>query len=259
MNPQLITSLTHSNVKRWVRLREEASERVQEKSVLIQGKKVVTELAAHSTLQSLIVTEAIHRSYYPYAHETFVVTEEIMKKVTGVPHPEGIAAVVDLPQETNLSCCSWILALDGVSDPGNVGTLVRTAYALGWEGIYLLPGSCDLYNDKALRASMGATFHMKYQSGSHEELLKLQESSRISFYRADLIGISVESLTSCQRPLEKALLVMGSESHGVSPQICLKSQAITIPMHEDIDSLNVAVAGGIMLYMLRKGCNHGMG
>lgn len=261
MTPLRITSLIHKEVKRWTCLRQEASERERQKRVLIQGKKMVEEVAMRYPLYNLIVTDAFLEASFsspPPAEKVWLVTQEIMKKVTGAVTPEGIAAEVDLPREQSLLSCLWILALDGVSDPGNVGTLLRTAYAFGWDGIYLLPGSCDPYNDKALRASMGATFHLKCRSGSHEEFIALQKGSGIPCYSADLTGVSVESVIA-KTPPQAALLVLGSESHGLSTQIRLNSQRVTIPIRPQVDSLNVAIAGGIMLYMLRQGCVYGMG
>lgn len=250
--PQQITSLSHPQVKQWLSLRQDAAERALKKRVLIQGKKIVEERAADAPLRKVIVTDGFFNSGSIDAEETWIVTEAIMKKITGAPTPEGIAAEVDLPEETSLLNYAWILALDGVTDPGNMGTLLRTAFALGWEGVFLLPGSCDPYNDKALRASMGAIFHLPRYSGSHEELMALQKKSLLPFYSADLIGTSIEEINPLKGQQTGAILVLGSESHGVSATMRLHSQPITIPMRSGIDSLNVGVAGGIMLYMLRK-------
>lgn len=246
MITQHITSACHPSVKRWVTLRQKASLRAAEKRVLIQGKKMVEEVSKQRPLRSLIVTEM--RDHYPSADAQWVVTPEIMKKITGVMTPEGIAAEVDLPKEAPLLNCKWIIALDGVSDPGNVGTLLRTAYALGWEGVYLLPGTCDPFNDKALRASLGATFMLHYRYGGHAEFLDLHKHSHLPLYSAHLTGISVDTIT--HTPSKGAILVLGSESHGLSPQVLQQSTPITIPMQPHVDSLNVAVAGGILLYML---------
>lgn len=255
MTKERITSLTHPHVKRWVALRQEAKKRLTEKRVLIQGKKMVEEVSRLHPLRSLIVTEACDT--HPPAATSWIVTPEIMKKITGVMTPEGIAAEVDLPDASLLLTCRWILALDGVSDPGNVGTLLRTAYAFGWEGVYLLPGTCDPFNDKALRASLGAIFALQYRSGSPQDLMQLHQTSNLPLYSADLTGTSIDTLSPM---LKGAILVLGSESQGLSTPIRLHSQRITIPMQPHVDSLNVAIAGGIMLYTLRvKEIMHGMG
>lgn len=245
-----ISSLTHHQVKRWISLRQDASVRASIGRVLVQGKKMVEEVSLVNPLRALIVTE--ERLNLPYkAGETYIVTAEIIKKITGVLAPEGIAAEVDLPQESSLETCRWILALDGVSDPGNVGTLLRSCYAFGWNGVFLLPGSCDPFNDKALRASLGAIFHLHYRHGSYEELVCLQKRLELPFYGADLTGTSIETLKGYSTP--GALLAMGCEAHGLSAPIRQHSKPLTIPMQPGVDSLNVAIAGGIMLYMLRQG------
>lgn len=249
---QTITSLSHHQVKQWLLLRQEASERALKQRVLIQGKKIVEECAATAPLRRLIITEALVNIVPLQAEETWVVTEAIMKKITGMLAPEGVAAEVDLPKETSLLGYSWILVLDGIADPGNLGTLLRTAAALNWEAVFLLPNCCDPFNDKALRASMGATFHLPLYSGSHQELITLQKESQLNFYSADLIGTPIDAVTSLHAKQPGVMLVLGSESHGVSAPIRLHAQAITIPMCSGIDSLNVGVAGGIMLYTLGK-------
>lgn len=252
-----ITSLTHPHVKRWTRLRQEAKMRLTEKRVLIQGKKMVEEVSRYHPLRSLIITEECND--HLLADTTWIITPEIMKKITGVITPEGIAAEVDLPHEASLLACKWVLALDGVSDPGNVGTLLRTAYAFGWEAVYLLPNTCDPFNDKALRASLGAAFALQYRYGRHEELMQLHTHSHLPLYSADLTGMPVDSLNT--QIAQGAILVLGSESHGLSPSTYrLNSQRITIPMQPHVDSLNVAIAGGILLYMLKSSrIPYGMG
>lgn len=247
---QHISSLTHPQVKKWASLRQEASARADHQRVLVQGKKMVEEVARACPLRALIVTKEMSNLTYK-AEENYIVTAEIIKKITGVLAPEGIAAVVDLPQESLLESCRWILVLDGVSDPGNVGTLLRSCAAFGWDGVFLLPGSCDPFNDKALRASLGAIFHLHYRHGSYEELLDLQKRLEVPFYGADLAGTPIEELKG--QSVSGALLAMGAEAHGLSASIRASSKPLTIPMQPGVDSLNVAVAGGIMLYMLREG------
>ena len=83
-----------------------------------------------------------------------------MKKISGMQTPEGLVVEIEMPKPAPLEGLKYLLALDGVSDPGNVGALLRTALALGWQGIFILDESCDPFNDKALRSARGATFRL---------------------------------------------------------------------------------------------------
>jgi TrmH family RNA methyltransferase len=227
-----ITSAQHPLVKRWVKLRQDKSFRQEEKAVLVSGKKLVRELKVKTLIADTDLPEA-----------DVVVTPEILKKITGLAAPEGVAAEVALPESANLRGKKFIVVLDGVSDPGNVGTLLRTALALGWEGAFLTDGCADPFNDKAIRAARGASFRLPLGFGSFEALKKLAEGMNV--YIADLKGKPPETA----RP--PILLILGSESHGPSSAAQKLGTPITIPMPGPMESLNVATAGGILMFNLR--------
>lgn len=149
-----------------------------------------------------------------------------------------------------------ILVLEGVQDPGNLGTLVRSALAFGWDGIFLLPGCCDPFNDKALRASRGASFQIPIVSGEWNHL----EAFRREFQMKILAGypgtvhkskpVSLLSQEVADSLANKPLcLVLGSEGIGLSEKTKRDCDLVSIPMEGDFESLNVSVAGGIFLYM----------
>ncbi|MBS0615292.1 MAG: RNA methyltransferase [Verrucomicrobia bacterium] len=235
MIPRKITSLQHPLVKRLVKIRLDKEARQQEKSVLVVGLKMVEELSPVKTL-------IIDRPYPQLSgRQVFEATPEILKKITGLSSPEGVAAEVDLPSDADLSSAHYLLVLDGVSDPGNVGTLLRTALALGWEGVFLTPGSADPFNEKALRAAKGATFRLPLCHGTVEELKAMWKGK---FYVADLQGSAPAAATP---PLA---LILGSEAHGPSQELKKIATSVSIPMPGSMESLNVAIAGGILMYIL---------
>ncbi len=240
MVPRKITSLQHPLVKRLVKIRLDKEARLAEQSVLIAGIKLVEEIARDLPLKILITDKP-----YPHlqAKEVFEATPEILKKITGLSTPEGIAAEVALPQNADLHKARYILALDNVSDPGNVGTLLRTALALGWEGVFLLPGTADPFNEKALRAAKGATFRLPLAQGGMEELKKVCAGKKI--FVADLAGNAPQPTPS---PL---VLVLGSEAHGPSQELKKMGTPISIPMPGAMESLNVAIAGAILMYNMK--------
>jgi TrmH family RNA methyltransferase len=235
-----ITSLQHNNVLHWVRLRKERPLREETRSVLIVGKTLVKELAPVRTLITLDEAPEIA------AEERFLVTEPILKKITGLEKPDGYAAVLDLPPPASIESFRSCLILDRISDPGNLGTLVRSAHSLGWEAVLATPGSVDYYNDKALRAAKGSTFRIPCLTIAPDEIMRWVTKNRISFYIADLGG---EALGSSSLSLPCSIL-LGSESHGPGPLKKL-GRTVSIPMQAGADSLNVAAAGAIFLYTMR--------
>lgn len=224
-----ITSLQHPLVKHWFELRTNKTYREENQRLLIAGKKMASELP----VERLIVLEP---SNIP-CKEEIVVTEGILKKITGLQAPDGFAAETLSPKPQDLQGKKRILILDRIADPGNLGTLLRTALALGWDGVVLTPGTVDIFNDKALRAAKGAQFHLPFS---------YTEVSGLHLYTADLEGTPLEEV-QVQTPLG---LILSSEGHGAREWAGAKK--ITIPMHGDVESLNVAASGAILLYAMRK-------
>lgn len=242
-----LLSLQHPFIKYLVSLRLDKSFRRQEKKVLISGIKIVQELASSQTpIHTLILQEG--SSFSIPAQETLFVTYEILKKITGTVHPEPVAAVVPLPSFQDLSSISYLLVLDGVADPGNLGTLLRSALALGWEGAYLLENTCDPFNEKALRAAKGATFRLPLAQGSWNALIEMTHKKSFQVLIADIEGIDIQKITTTT-PIA---LVLSKESQGPREEAKEKFSKVTIPIQKEMESLNVASAGAILLYGLRQ-------
>ena len=137
-----IQSLENPLVKHLTKLRTDARYRKEQNKVLLVGKTLLREYTAQNQLSTLIIAEESNKIDMPAAR-TVLVKMNILKKITGLENPEGYAAEVELPKASSLKECRSILAMDAVSDPGNMGTLFRSAMAFGWEGVFLLPGCCD--------------------------------------------------------------------------------------------------------------------
>lgn len=240
-----ITSLQHPIVKHFVKLRNSRAYRKEVNTALIVGTKLVQELSALTSFKTFIIEEGA-QPLSVKAEETFSVTPGILKKISGVDQPEPYAAEIFLPAPANLKGKKRILAFDGISDPGNLGTLLRSALALGWDGAFIVQGSADPFNEKALRAAKGATFHIPICEGSSAELQELIEKESLSVYIADMDGKRVEE----QEIREPLILIMGSESHGVRFNPKEGSKKVAIPMDQKMESLNVAVAGSILMYLI---------
>lgn len=239
MVPKEINSLQHPIVKIFVKLRTSRKFRYEQKHVVIAGIKQVSEAPL---VDVLLVRHGF--SFHQEAKEVFFVTDAILKKATGLETPEPIAAIVPMPKWESLIGKMKILALDGVSDPGNLGTLLRTALALGWEGAFLTNECVDPFNEKALRSAKGATFSLPLQMGSVKELLELIQGYQA--YVADMEGIPLPEI----KPSVKTVLILGNEANGVSEEIKKNLSKVTIPISH-IESLNVAAAGAILMYNMR--------
>ncbi len=242
---QTITSLQHPLVKHFLKLRTDSLYRKENQTLVLEGSKPIKEL---SHLVKVLYTPR----FAPFAHtldcQKWEVTEAIIKKISGLESPEGIIAEVSLPPFVSLNSSRRVLALDGISDPGNFGTLLRTALAFNWETVYLLQGCCDPFNDKALRAARGAHFKLALAQGSSQQLLAWSKEMHAQTLVADIRGKEVNELSS---HCEKRVLVLGNEAHGASQEIKDVCSAVTLRMEGEMESLNVAVAGGILLYLLR--------
>lgn len=209
---QSISSLQNPLVKHLVKLRESRSYRIQSQSTVVSGVKVVAEISRYFAPILLLVAEdhPIPEGIPP--EKIYTVGKSILRKVSGLISPEGILAEMPLPPQDSLEKMHRILALDQIADPGNMGTLLRTALALGWEGAFILEKSVDLFNEKVLRASRGAPFLLPFRIGTAEELALLIEKNALVPLAADLDGVPISSIPVPEKPL----LILGNEAHGVS-------------------------------------------
>ncbi len=243
-----ITSLQHPLIKHLAKLRQNSDYRYDHHSMIIEGSKLIQEASDLCDFKTILTVDPGLIPSGIKADEVILTTSAIIQKISGMHSSDGILAETPMPNNTNLKGKKYIVALDGVSDPGNLGTIMRTALALGWEGIFFLEESCDPYNDKALRASRGAIFKLPMIHGSWKDLQNLIQENKLTAYVADTQGTPIQQISSP----EGILLVLGNEAHGPSEETRLNCGALTIPMPGQMESLNVSVAAGILLYTLRQ-------
>jgi len=237
-----IKSLQHPIVKHLVKLRKEKRYREEKRSLLLEGKKMVCEYRGEIDL--LLTTREASIPDHLSPKVRFVVPPEIIEKIAGTSSPEPFLAEVPFPTPPSLDGKICLLALDRISDPGNLGTLLRTALAFGFDGIFLI-GCTDPYSPKALRAAKGATFHLPIRQGNEEALLQLIENNDLTPYVADAEGEDV----SMPAPL---VLILGSEAHGPCETLKNSGKSVAISIESQTESLNVAVAGGILMNKIRE-------
>ena len=184
--------------------------------------------------------------------ECVEVDEKDFLSAADTEHPQGILAVADVPSRSlaslTLSDTMRLLVLDAIQDPGNAGTLVRTAAALGAAAVIALPGTADLWNAKAVRGGAGAHFRLPLVHASPEELTTFLAANGIALWGADASG---EPVGGAQPPRRLALAV-GNEGAGLSAGVrAAAAKLVGLPMAGDVESLNVSVAAGIMLWAVR--------
>jgi len=192
------------------------------------------------------------------------VTEREFASAAGTESPQGVLAVASIPQRSLSALAGHsplrILVLDAVQDPGNVGTIVRTAAALRADATVALPGTVDLWNAKVVRSAMGASFHHAAFHASWEELRDFLASDGVALWGAegDAVGRTGEGGDGRGAPLgshpapPRLALAVGNEGAGLTPAVRdAAAQLISIPLDTTVESLNVAVAAGILLYELR--------
>ena len=218
--------------------------RKQYNQYLVQGEKNVLELL-NSPLKAvdIFATQAFintHQNQFPHVDFT-PAEEESLTKVSTLVSNNAAIAVVDMPKADLPNNTGLILALDGVSDPGNLGTIIRVADWYGIQHIVTSTDSADAYNPKTISATMGSFVRV---SVSQVELPEYLQTLNMPIYGAFLDGQSVHTTDLSA----KGVLLMGSESHGIREQCAkLVSEKITIPAFGEAESLNVAMATGIIL------------
>lgn len=185
--------------------------------------------------------------------ETASVNEMEFRSAAETESPQGVLAIAEIPSHSLESFATSetlrLLVLDAVQDPGNVGTIIRTAAALGADATIALPGTVDPWNAKVIRSSMGASFHHPILTCTLPVLLEFVASNRVEIWGAETTGNPVDS----QSPPARLALVVGNEGAGLSSSTREHvSRFVSLPISGLVESLNVAVATGILLYELRK-------
>ncbi len=185
------------------------------------------------------------------------VTDRELVELADTEHPQGVVAVIE-PRRWSLGDVpaghgAVVLVLDGVQDPGNVGTIIRTAFALGGAGVVALKGTAELLNPKVVRGSMGALFRLPAVPASEAELLEWASATGAELWISEARGEPVGGLPARPEARPPIALVLGSEGAGVSAAIAARAyRRVGIPLAPGAESLNVAVAAGILLYEVKR-------
>ncbi len=231
--------------------------RKQQKMLIVEGENIIFQLLDnHKMPETIYITESYANTHFKYLEQHMKWSDNFeeyirlidpakIKLVTDTESPQDIIACVrfePVPVNENGS----LLYLDGIQDPGNMGTILRTALAAGIDGVLISPECCDIMNPKVVRSSLGAVFFCPL-AYSNADYLKKSSHQIIASTLTDS-----KSMYELNKINHKRIIVIGSESRGISEEvIALAQEKIHIPMSSQIESLNAAISTAIILYYIK--------
>ncbi|NJK80458.1 MAG: RNA methyltransferase [Chloroflexaceae bacterium] len=258
----MISSTANPHVKRIRSLNGSSRERRRERLFVLEGVRLVAEaLTAGATLQlalynpeqldSTAAGQALlaHLAQQPNCYPA---SERVISVAADTVTPQGVVAVAAWPTAATIAArpSALCLVLDTVQDPGNVGTLLRSAEAAGVGSVWSMQGSADLYSPKVVRSAMGAHFYVPLLADQAWEALAAEAATVTAQGGAVYVATADGDLSYYSAEWRKpAILIVGNEAHGVSTAaLQLATHQLTIPMAGRGESLNAAVAGSVMLF-----------
>lgn len=253
----IITSTSNEQIKNIIQLKEKSKVRKQKKQYVVEGVKMFSEVPKEN-LKGVYVSESFLKENKGKLQEADfqVVSDSVFKKISDTVTPQGVLAVVAQSTKTldellsnrkkNKSC---IVVLDRLQDPGNLGTIIRTAEGAGVSGIVMSSDCADIYNPKVIRSTMGSVFRVPFVVVEDlPDAVEQMKACGITTYAAHLQG---EDYNKGVFGKDIALLI-GNEARGLSEEISDKADKfIRIPMEGKVESLNAAVAAAILMYEAR--------
>lgn len=257
----IITSKDNPVIKLYRRLSSSKKERLEYGLFVLEGLRIVEDAVAEdSGLTHLILTQQAYEKLGESLFQadlrgtkTLVISNELGKKISSTDNTQGVFAICRIPAAKSLSPRSdgRYVVLFGLQDPGNVGMIIRTADALGMDGI-ILSGSCDLYSPKVIRSTMGSVFRTNIIiENDAEHLFDCFKNNGIATLAA-VVGDDAEDIRRCTVSGSRAVFI-GNEGSGLPDEISYRcDKRVTIPMNGSINSLNAAMAAGIIMWEMKK-------
>ena len=245
---EFITSRQNHAVQHVKKLASNRKYRRETGEFLCEGPKMWAEAMEHGWVVSTLLTseDELLRQYEGTPARSLLVSPELLSYAADTETPQKMIFTCRIPEQTESLSGKRFLVLDGVQDPGNVGTIWRTADAFGADGLILLPGCADPWSPKVVRATMGACFRLPVMTCTLENLCPMLAEQGISLYAT---ALREDTLDIRDADLKRAAVVIGSEGRGVSGDVlALCGATLKIPMRQRCESLNAAMAAGIVLW-----------
>lgn len=253
-----ITSMQNSLIKNIVQLQKKKSARKKQGLFVVEGIRAVNEIPASVEVMHYITTPGITADEIKNleSRKWITVTEEIFKAISETQSPQGAMAVVKMPENPleniAMKADGFYLVLENLQDPGNLGTIIRTAHAFNVDGVFLTKGTVDLYSPKVVRSTMSSLFHvpvvMDYEISEYMAALN---KAHITTYATHLSD-TAKSIYDTKFE-DGVALIIGNEGNGISDEVKKAVEKhIIIPMPGGCESLNASVATSICLYEVMR-------
>ncbi|TPR25478.1 RNA methyltransferase [Apilactobacillus micheneri] len=253
-----IVSVKNDRIKAWKKLNNKKG-REKQSAYLLESWHLVNEaLNANQDIKVILTTTkqlSLHQNELSqYNGELIEINDEVANHLGSTITPQGIFAIVGLPSkedinENNING-SWLL-LDNIQDPGNIGTMVRTADAAGMSGVIFGKGTSSQFNPKVLRSMQGSQFHLKIIEGNLQYWIDILKNKNYQVYGSELNENAF--IYSEIVPSENFALIMGNEGNGMQDDLLkITDKNLYIPIKGNAESLNVAIASGILMFHLKK-------
>ena len=251
---EVIKSKDNALVKEIKKLKSK-KHRQKEEMFLVEGFRFVKEAILSSyKIQYIFISEDAILSFNKFGIEAnldkdtkvYLTSEKIIKELTSTKNPQGIVAVVKNNKNLLTDRDGFYMLVDKVQDPGNLGTIIRTANAAGALGVIITEDTVDVYNEKTLRATMGSIFKIPIIEDKDFSYIKALKGKG---FRIVATSLETEESFYSLNLKEKVILCVGNEGNGISKDIYdISDVVVKIPMPGDVESLNVAVASAVMMF-----------
>ena len=250
---EIINSVNNDLVKKAASLREKKYRRYYG-TFLVESFKLVNEVVCGAMELEKLYVEASYLTKYSNLiakcePNVVLLSKSAFDKISDTVSSQGIIAEVKMRPSLEFNATEPFIVLDRISDPGNLGTIIRTAAAVGYNNLVLL-NCADPYNPKTVRSSAGGIFYTNFYPLEFDEFLDECKKSNTKIYIADMNG---ENVFAMQKPQGNYALVIGNEGAGVSDQISkIADGVISLPMKGQMESLNAGVSASVIMYQLKK-------
>ena len=254
MKEQIITSKSNSLIKEFAKLKNKKY-RLKSNLVILEGKRIISDAISRGiNLKALFILDDVKDKYLPLFKDVecnlFITSKPAYENLSDTVNSQGVIAIAEISNNSFDIPKTNFLVLDNISDPGNMGTIIRTAVACGFNYIYTF-NCVDVFNEKVLRSTMGTIFDAKIINVDLSQISVLAESFEV--FAADMNGKDVFT-HKIQSPIFG--IVMGNEGNGLTTQIKnLCKKIVSLPMQNGVESLNVSVACAVLMYVLKNNQN----
>lgn len=240
MENKTISSVNNPLIKKLYKLRDNKKQQLSDGIILVEGKNNIEEARKLELVEFLLTTDEVENN------KDIKVTENVIKKLSSLKNPDSTIAVVRLPLYESKKY-KKVIFLEGIQDPGNLGTIIRSAVAFNFDAIYLSKSSSYLYNQKVISSSQGSIFMIPIFQMDLLKAIELYDYNVISTHLSE----ESELIDKVDFP-ESFAIAFGNEGSGISPELLSLSKSNVSINISNIDSLNVAIAASIAMFEISK-------